>query len=99
MSSTEITQNSDSLNTFLPTLTNVNTPLPRLQRQLSVHFNTEPVIYISTQPAPTKNQNTQITPQKLVDIVRQLSSHDNQQITSAQLFFIYRQRLHKHRHL
>ena len=42
--STELTQNSDPLNTTLPTLPNINTPLPHLKRQNSVHFNTEPVI-------------------------------------------------------
>ena len=44
VNSTELTQNSDILNTTLPTLPNVNTPLPRLQRQNSVHFHTGPDI-------------------------------------------------------
>ena len=36
VNSTELTKNSDPLNTTLPTLPNVNTHLPRLQRQNSV---------------------------------------------------------------
>ena len=38
VNSTELTQNSDSLNTTLSTLQNVNKPLPCLQRQNSAHF-------------------------------------------------------------
>ena len=41
VNSTELTQNSDPINTTLPKLTNVKTPLPRLQSRNSVHFNTE----------------------------------------------------------
>ena len=54
--STELTQDSDSLNTTLPKLPILNTPLTRLHRQNSVHFNTEPVILnSSTQPTLTTN--------------------------------------------
>ena len=62
VNSTELTQNSDPLNTTLPQLPNVNTPLPRLNRQNSVHFSTEPTIQNnSTQPLPVAYQNFQIT--------------------------------------
>ena len=40
MNSTELKQNSNPFNTTIPPLPNVNTPLPRLHRQNSVHFNT-----------------------------------------------------------
>ena len=84
VNSTELTQNSDPLNTALPQLPNINTPLPRLNNQNSVHFNTEPnILNNSTQPLPTNNQSFQITPQQLVDIVRQLSSQNTQQSTKA----------------
>ena len=84
MNSTELTQNSDPINTTLPRLSNINTPLPRLQRQDFVHFNTEPIIINnSTQPTLTNNQNIQITPQQLVNLVRQLNSQNNQQSTNT----------------
>ena len=55
----------------------MNTPLPRLQRQSSVHFNTERVILNkSTQPTLRNNQNIQITPQQLVNLVRQPNSQN-----------------------
>ena len=55
VSSTELTQNSDPLSTTKPILPNVNTPLPRLHTQNSVHFNTEPLTFNnSTQPNPHK---------------------------------------------
>ena len=38
--STDFAQNSIPLNTTLPALPNINKPLPRLQRQRSVHFIT-----------------------------------------------------------
>ena len=38
VNSTELTQNSDSLNTTTPILPNVNTPLPRLHRQNSIQY-------------------------------------------------------------
>ena len=61
VNSTELTQNSDSLSTTLPTLPNINSPLPRLQKQNFVHFNTEPIILNnSTQAPPTNNQNNQV---------------------------------------
>ena len=44
VNSTELTQNSDPLNSTLSTLPNINTPLPRVQRQNFVHFNAEPII-------------------------------------------------------
>ena len=66
---TELKQTSDPLNTTIPPLPNINTPLPRLNRQNSVHFNTQPVILNnSTQPTQGTNQNTQITQQQLVNI-------------------------------
>ena len=37
INSTELSQNSDPLNTTIPPLPNVNTPLPRLNRQNTVH--------------------------------------------------------------
>ena len=81
---TELTQNSDLLNTTLPTIPNVNTPLSRLHRQNSVHFNTESIILNnSTQPTETTSQNIQITPHKLVNIVRQLNSQKTQQTINA----------------
>ena len=84
VNSTEITQSSDPLNTTIPHLPNVNTPLPRLNRQKSVHFNTQPVILNnSTQPTQGANQNIQITPEQLVNIVRQLNSQNAQENTNA----------------
>ena len=84
VNSTELTQNSDTLNTTIPILPNINTSLPRLHRQNSVHFNTEPIIFNnSTQPTQGTNQNIQITPQELVYIVRQINSQNTQQKTNA----------------
>ena len=84
MNSTELTQNSDPLNTTLLPLPNVNTPLPRLQRQNSVQFNTESVIVNNSTPTTlTNNQNIQITPQQLINLVRQLNSQNTQQTTNA----------------
>ena len=75
VNSTELTQSSNTLNTTIPILLNVDTPLPRLHRQNSVKFNTEPIILNnSTQPTQGTNQNIQIPPQQLVNIVRQLNS-------------------------
>ena len=60
---TKLTQNSNPLNTIIPTLPNVNTPLPRLHRQNSVHFSTKSIILNnSTQPTQGISQNIQITP-------------------------------------
>ena len=88
LNSTELSQNSDPLNTTLPILPNVNTPLPRLNRQKSVHFNTELIILInSTQPSHGVYQNVQITRQQLVIIVRQLHSQNTQQNTNAPTSF------------
>ena len=79
-----MTQNSNPLNTTIPPLPNVNTPIPRLHRQDSVHFNTEPVILNnSTQPTQETNQSIQITPQQSVNIVRQINSQSTQQSTNA----------------
>ena len=84
VNSTELTQNSDPLNTNLPTLPNLNTPLQRLRRQNSVHFNTEPIILNnSTQSTLTTNQYIQKTPHQFVNIVRQLNSQSTQQTTNA----------------
>ena len=84
VNSNEMTQNSDLLNTTLPTLPNVNTPLPRLNRQNSVYFNTEQIfLNDSIQPTPATNQIIQITPQKLGTIVRRLNSQSTTQITNA----------------
>ena len=44
----------------------------------------EPIILKnSTQPTPTTNQNIQITPQQLVNIIRQLKLQNKQQNTNA----------------
>ena len=84
INSTELTQNSDTLNTTIPPLPNVNTPLPRLNKQNSVHSNTQPVIRNnSTQPTKGANQNIQITPQQFLNIVRQLNAQNVNQITNA----------------
>ena len=84
VNTTELTQNSNPLNTTIPPLPNVNTPLPRLHRQNSVHFNTQPIILNnSTQPTQGANQNIQITPQQLVNIVRQIHSKNAQQNTNV----------------
>ena len=84
VNSTELTQISDPLNATLTIIPNVNTTLPRLHRQNSVHFNNEPInISNSTQPTLAIIQNTQITPQQIVNIVRQLNSQSTQQTTNA----------------
>ena len=84
MNSTELTQNSNPLNTTIPQLPNLNTPLPRLHRQNSVHFNTQPIILSnSTQPTQGANQNIQITPEHLENIVRQINSQNTQQNTNV----------------
>ena len=41
VNSTELTQNSDPLNTTIPILPNVNTPLTHLHIRNSTHFNTK----------------------------------------------------------
>ena len=77
LNSIELTQNSDPLNTTIPILPNVNTPLPRLHRKNSVHFNTEPInFHNSTQPTHGTNENIQITPQQLVNFDKQLISQN-----------------------
>ena len=84
VNSTEWTQNSKLLNTTIPKLPNVNTHLPRLHRQNSVHFKTEPIILNnSAQPTQGTTQNIQITPQQLVNIVRQINSQSAQQSTNC----------------
>ena len=84
VNSTELTKNSNPLNTTILPLPNVNTPLPRLHRQNSVHFNIQPIILNnSTQPTQGANQNIQITPQQLVNIVRQISSQNTKQSTNV----------------
>ena len=84
VNSTELTQKSDQLKTTIPPLPNINTPLPRLQRQFSVHFYTHPVILNnSNQPTQGLNQYIQITPQQFVNIVRQPNSQNTQQTTNA----------------
>ena len=52
VNSTELLQNSDPLNTALLQLPNINTPLPLLNRQNFVHFNTEPTILNNSYPYP-----------------------------------------------
>ena len=75
VNSTELTQNFDAINTTLPLLSNINLRLLLLQRRNSVHFKTEPVILnTSAQSSSTNNQNMQLTPQQLVNFVRQLNS-------------------------
>ena len=72
----------------MPPLSNVNTPLPRLHRQNSVHFNTQPIILNnSTQPTQGANQNIQITPQQLVNTVRQINSQNTQQSTNVYIIY------------
>ena len=84
VNSSELTQNPDTLTTTILILPNKNTPLPHLHRQNSVHVNTEPIILNnSTEPTHGTNQNFQITPQQLVNIVRQLNSQNAQQTTNA----------------
>ena len=84
VNSTELTENSDPLNTTMIILPNVNKPLPVLPRESSVHFNTEPnILKNSAEPTHGSNQNIQITPQQLVNIVRQLNSQNTQQNTNA----------------
>ena len=84
MNSTQLTQNSTPLNTTIPPLPNVNTPLKHLHRQNSVLFNTEPIILNnSTQPAQGTNQSIQITPHQIVNIVRQINSQSTQQSPNA----------------
>ena len=56
VNSTELTQNSDWLNTTFPPLPNVNTPLPQLYTRNSVHFNTQPLIS-NNSPQPTQGPN------------------------------------------
>ena len=100
VNSTELTQNSDPLNRTILPLPNVNTPLPRLNRQNSVHFNTQPVfLNNSNQPTQGPNQNLQITPQQLVNIIRQLNSQNTQQLQMHRLRIIYKRLLHKRHHL
>ena len=82
--SISLTRNLDPLNTTLQLLPNINTPLPRLQRQKSIHFNAEPVILNRlTQPVSIKNQNIQLTPQQQVIFVRLIKSQNSQQTNNA----------------
>ena len=98
VNSTELTENSNPLNTNMPILPNVKTHLPRLHRENSIHYNTEPIIINNeTQPTQGTNQNIQITPKQLVKIVRQRNSQSAQQSTNR-LLIIYNRRLHKHKH-
>ena len=84
VNSTELTQNSNPLNTTKPPLTKVNTPLPRLHRQNSVHLNTQPfILNNSTQPTQGANQNIEITPQQLVNMVREVILQSTQQSTNV----------------
>ena len=85
VNSTELTQNSNPLNTTIPPLPNVNTLLPGLHRQNSVHFNTEPNNFLknSTKPTQGANQSTLITPQQLVNILRQINFESTQQSINA----------------
>ena len=64
VNSTELAYNSYPLNTNIPPLPNINTPLLRLHQHNSVHFKFRPVILNTyTQPISTTNQNLQLTPQ------------------------------------
>ena len=84
VNSTELAQSSNPINTTIPILPNVNTPLPSLHRQNSVHFNTEPIIFNnSTQPTDGTNQNIQITLQQSINIVRRIISQSAQRSTNA----------------
>ena len=84
MNSTELTENSDPLNTTILILPNINTTLPCLHRQNSVHFITGPIVLSnSTQSTQGTNQNIQITPKQLVNVFRPLNSQNAQQITNA----------------
>ena len=68
------------------------TPLTRLHRQNSEHFNTQPIVLNnSTQPTQGANQNIQITPQQLVKIVRQLNSQNTQQSTNVPTLYYLQQ--------
>ena len=79
-----MTQNSDPLNKILPLLTNINTPLPRLQTPNSLHFSAELVIENTpTQPVSTNNKNIQLTTKQLVNFVRQINTPIIQQTTNA----------------
>ena len=74
VNSTELTQNSDFINTTLPPLPNINTPLPRLQRQISVQLKIESVfLNTSTQPILRNNQNIPFT-QQFINFVRNINS-------------------------
>ena len=96
VNSTELTQNSNPLNITIPPLPKVNTPLPRPHRQNSVHFNTQHIILNnSTQPTQGAIQNIQITPQQLVNIVRQITHKMHNKVQTNQPLDIYKQRLHK----
>ena len=101
VNSRELTQNSDPLNTTIPTLPNINTLLPRLHRQNSVHFDTDPIILNnSTQPTKGTYQKIQISPQQLVNIVRQLNSQNTKQNTNAPTpYYLHKRRQHKRTHL
>ena len=84
VNSTELTQNSNPIHTLIPPLPNVNKPLPRLNRQNSVHSKNQPIILNnSTQPTQGTNQSIQITPQQLVNNVRQINSQNTQQSTNV----------------
>ena len=83
-----MTQKLDSLNTTLTLLPNTNTPLPRLQIKYWVHFNIEPVtLNISIETITINNPIIQLTPQQLVNFVRQFNSENNQQPTIAHNFY------------
>ena len=94
--SIELTHGPDPLNTTLLILPNLNTQLPPLRRQYSVHFPTEPVILNTSAQSSRNKKNIQLTPQQLVNFVRQFNSQNNQQMLQHRI--LYKQRQHKHYH-
>ena len=81
------------------TIPNINTPLPRLQRQISVYFETEPhILNTSSQLTSTNNQNIQLTPQQIVNIFEQFISKDNQKSKNTPTPIFCRQHPRKHLH-
>ena len=89
VNSTELTQNSDPVNTTIPILPNINTPLSRLHRQNSVNFKNKPIILNnSTQPIQGTNQDNEITPQQLVYIVRQINAQNTQNTNAPTPYYL-----------
>ena len=90
VNSNELTKNSNPLNTTIPQLPNGDTPLPRLHRQSSLHFNTQPIILNnSTHPTQGANENVPIAPQQL----------ENSHISAAHITYNSNHVRHTHRGL